>query len=136
MNSGVRAAARSRGGRIISTSVVAAVALGGVGVLAAPGAQAATDPPVVISAPSAVWSGQAFWLHCAIKPRSVGKSWAGLWAKVQEKGVPVNARRTISSNGICNMRLVLNRRGHQKIRVVAYGANNRIGSTWINIHVR
>lgn len=127
---------RSRKTRIVGSVGVVAVTVGGAGLLAAPAAQAATSPPVVISAPSSVHAGNAFTLKCNIKPTSVGKGWKGALAVVNQKGVRIRASRTIGTNGACTMRVVLFVKGKQKLRVVAKGAQNDIKSSWINVRVR
>jgi len=120
---------------IVGSTAAVAAGMGVAGVIAAPGASAATNKPVVISAPGDVTSGSEFELTCNIKPRKVGKSWKGATAVVHEKGLPVHASRVIGAKGECSMRLILNATGNHRLRVVAIGGNNVLKSQWIKIHI-
>ena len=110
---------------------ISAACLAGSGLLITAGAASAnTDGFKTISAPKKVVSGQMFTVKC-----KVDSDWVGGTAKIKQKGVAVNAKRTIGSGGDCTMRLELGPTGMQQIRVRVFGGNNILRSPWMKVRV-
>lgn len=118
-------------------------AMGAVGALAAGtliagagAASAANDPGFTkVKAPKTVTAGKTFLIKCQLATAS-GQSWAGSDAQLQEKGAPINATRSIASNGDCSMHVVLDATGNKKIRVWVKQSGGAIKSRWLKINVQ
>lgn len=107
---------------------------GGALVLSAGAANAAGDPDFKkLSAPSTVVSGQMFRITCQLK-KSV--NWSGAVAQLDQKKATINAKRDVSPNGNCTMRVVLGPTGKQKIRVIVVQNGGAIESSWLTIKVK
>lgn len=124
---------------IVGTGAMAASLFAGAG-MAVAGAPAALGAkpgaPVAISAPKTVHSGKAFKLHCATNPSPGKNAWAGGTAVVQGKKIRVSASRTVARDGSCDMKLVLNARTTQTVRVVVKKNGKTAKSSWIKIKVK
>jgi hypothetical protein len=103
-------------------------------VMSAGAANAAGDPDFKkVSAPSSVVSGQMFRIKCQLK-KSV--NWSGAVAQLDQKKATINAKRDVSPNGNCTMRVVLGPTGKQKIRVIVVQNGGAIESSWLTIKVK
>ncbi|MEI6624525.1 MAG: hypothetical protein WCP28_21760, partial [Actinomycetes bacterium] len=119
----------------VSALGVAMVAGTAIAVAAPAQAEARDNGQMAISAPNAVWSGQWFTIKC----KAAAHNHIGGWtAKVQEKGLPFNAYRTVNKKGDCTMRVVAIARGKHKFRVVAVDPSglSALTTDWIWIKVR
>ncbi len=119
--------------RVVAMTASAALA-GGALVLSAGAANAAGDPDFKkVSAPSTVVSGQMFRIKCQLK-KSV--NWSGAVAQLDQKKATINAKRDVSANGNCSMRVILGPTGKQKIRVIVTQNGGALESSWLTIKVK
>ncbi len=118
---------------MMATGATAAIA--GVAVMASAGtANAAGDPDFTqVSAPKTVVSGQMFKIKCQLK-KSV--DWSGAVAQLDQKKATINAKRDVSANGNCTMRVILGPTGKQKIRVIVTQDGGALESAWLKITVK
>lgn len=119
--------------KAVALGATAAMASGAL-VMGAGAANAASDPGfTTVKAPKSVKAGKTFVLKCQL---DTNNSWAGADAFLLEKGAPVNAHRTVASNGDCSFHVVLFAKGTQKIRVVVDQNGGAIQSKWMKVTVQ
>lgn len=123
----------SRVTRLAAAGAATALVGAGIGIVGAGSAQASSNPeqrsnherskPGGVfkknAVPKKVIAGTEFKYKC-----KVISGWAGLEIKIKEKNVPVHAKRKISSNGSCKMRVVLLDKGKHKLRMKIINPEN------------
>jgi len=118
--------------KVVALGATVAVA-GGALVSGAGAANAAGDPDFKkVSAPATVVAGQMFRIKCKLNPKV---NWTGAVAQLDQKRATINAKRGVSSNGNCTMRVVLSATGKQKIRVIVTQNGGAIESSWLTLRV-
>lgn len=120
--------------RKVVAATVTLAATGGAMMMSAGAANAAGDPDFkTVSAPASVVSGQMFKIKCQLK-KSV--NWSGAVAQLDQKKATINAKRDVSANGNCTMRVILGPTGKQKIRVIVTQNGGELESAWLKIKVK
>ena len=120
-------------GKVVAMGATVAVA-SGVVVMGAGAANAAGDPDFKkVSAPATVVSGQMFRIKCQLKKNV---NWSGAMAQLDQKKATINAKREVSANGNCSMRVILGPTGKQKIRVIVTQNGGALESAWLKIKVK
>ncbi|HNE88660.1 MAG: hypothetical protein U0R27_13460 [Candidatus Nanopelagicales bacterium] len=120
-------------GKVVAMGATVAVA-SGVVVMGAGAANAAGDPDFKkVSAPATVVSGQMFRIKCQLKKNV---NWSGAMAQLDQKKATINAKREVSANGNCSMRVILGPTGKQKIRVIVTQNGGAFESKWLTIKVK
>ena len=74
-----------------------------------------------------------FRIKCQLKKNV---NWSGAMAQLDQKKATINAKREVSANGNCSMRVILGPTGKQKIRVIVTQNGGAFESKWLTIKVK